>query len=281
MNQDDSSLAQWPLAVAASLSGLILLSKACFRLQTLLCRDCAAINCPLTAECDLFLEHWFASSALIATHLLPFFLMPGIMWIVHHSIPWLPVRPRSPFRLLLGLATIALASALELGWHVSQMWYYRNDFHFLNYLFYVALATGFALWADGFYRNAVMDGVFASLIVVAAICYPYGAEFGDSRWKIPMTLALSVTFLTGCYRGSVILRDWRMLVLVPFFSAGVNLYFVKQLQQLDPDVLSVDNYWHHLNHDLFGTEMGMMVFAYLVWTNPKRSYPNNNHNKAL
>jgi hypothetical protein len=66
-----------------------------------------------------------------------------------------------------------------------------------------------------------------------------------------------------------LLEDWRML-WVPFFSVGVNLFFVALLQNADKDgKLTKWNYIWHICHDILGTEMGTAVFAYLIHDNPQ------------
>jgi len=58
------------------------------------------------------------------------------------------LRLKTIFASQLGLALIVVSIASEIGWHVTQCWYYQNDFTMLNFMFYFFLISGFALWAD-------------------------------------------------------------------------------------------------------------------------------------
>ena len=72
------------------------------------------------------------------------------------------------------------------------------------------------------------------------------------------------------------------MLWVPFFSVVVNLYFIVLLKLVDKHDGGMDdgdgttttltnlskwNYIYHAAHDLFGTELGVAVFAYLVYNN--------------
>lgn len=173
-----------------------------------------------------------------------------------------------PFALQLGLACIWFALAFEFGWHVTTVWYCRNDFHVLNFLFYLFLISSFALWADGFYSRWQVSTLFVANILLFSILYPIGATKEATAFKIPIYCALTVNFVFMMIRGRSVLNDWRML-WVPFFSVGVNLFFVFLLENANKGrALTKWNYIYHIAHDFFGTEMEVAFFAYLIWDNP-------------
>lgn len=47
------------------------------------------------------------------------------------------------------VAVSQVAIAGEIGWHVTQEWYYREEYMIMNLVFYVFLNTGLAMWAWG------------------------------------------------------------------------------------------------------------------------------------
>lgn len=247
------------------------LSVASWHLQHLRCSKCIE-NGEFVEECMLFEKEPVLSFLLILTHLIPFALLPLTMYIVWKQSPYLvqnTEKEMHPFTLLLGLAFIGFGCAFEFGYHISQAWYYRNSFDVQNYLFYFFLVSSFALWADGFYSSKVVDAVFVSAVLLASIMYPIGASQEANAFKGSIYCALTVSFYFVTVRGKDMLKDWRML-WVPFFSVGVNMFFVALLQNADKDgQLTRWNYIWHICHDLLGTEMGTAVFAYLIYDNPR------------
>lgn len=233
----------------------------------------------MRGDCNLFIKHSYWSFFLILTHAIPFVLIPLTMRIVyiqtnvpkqvHHGGVSYPVTAsniglKNPFVMQLGLATIAMSVAFEFGWHVTTTWYYRNNFYLLNFVFYFFMILGFALWADGFYNTLNDDLVFLGLLLLCTVLYPIGAALGNSSLKVPIYIALTYIFYKITIRGLEVLKTWEMY-LVPFFTVAVNLYFISLLQGLDENNRTVKNYIYHIAHDLLGTEMGLVVFAYILY----------------
>ena len=245
--------------------------------------------------CKLFVDEYVWSYVLIFAHLVPFVLMPVTMYIVYLRLPMI-LSQNAMFSLLLGLGSICVGCGFEFSWHIDQLWYYSDGYHIGNYLFYFFLITSFILWSYGMKENTAngsrgdnngsivgkfpewmlssIDIVHVLFLVVFVILYPVGAIMYDNnpKYKIPIYVALTVTFTTLSIRGISLLNPYHML-WVPFFSVFVNLYFIVLLKLVDkhdndtiiPHSLSKWNYIYHAAHDLFGTELGVAVFAYLVY----------------
>lgn len=192
----------------------------------------------------------------------------------------------SGFSLLLGIASLGIACSFEFGYHVDQYWYYRDSFHTGNFFFYFFLISSFCLWADGFGRSRAVDALFVVCLVSFVLLYPIGASLHATIFKVPIYVALTVTFVFVTSRGAAMLHDRRML-WVPFFSVGVNLFFIALLKQVNENEavmgkdweLSKWNYIYHVAHDLLGTEMGVGVFAYLMYNNPRHC--DTTHHKQI
>ncbi|TBR61895.1 hypothetical protein B4U84_01420 [Westiellopsis prolifica IICB1] len=222
---------------------------------------------------------WGWKIALIITHLLPFVIVPISMKVFYERTDYLVSKGlNSPFALYLGLPFQMVAIAFEIGWHIQQNWFYQNDFTFLNFLFYAFLISSFALWADAFARNHLVDLLFVGSLIAISILYPIGASLDISALKIPIYIALTIVFGFLTYRAYKVLQDWR-IIFVPIFSVGVNLFFVFLLAQHQSN--PVLNPLFHILHDLAGTEMGIIIFTYLVYINPRRqSQPVQQSEKA-
>jgi hypothetical protein len=41
----------------------------------------------------------------------------------------------------------------EIGWHIQQDWYYREEYNILNMGFYFFLCSGLSAWAFGLRLN--------------------------------------------------------------------------------------------------------------------------------
>jgi hypothetical protein len=171
------------------------------------------------------------------------------------------------------MAAICFGLALEFGWHVADSWYYTNNFHILNFGFYF-LISAFAFWADSFENNGITDALFGAIRLVATILYPVGncqAVYDEqllpflsspNSAKIPLYVGMTATFAAITRRGYKIFGSEMLIVFA--LSVGVNLFFIFQLQSLPEQLLTVDNYYLHICHDLFGTEAGVAYFAYIV-----------------
>ncbi len=206
--------------------------------------------------------------ALIATHILTFVLIPLAMRIFYQALQNLGLSLKTIFASQLGLALVMVAIAAEIGWHVTQCWYYQNDFTMLNFMFYFFLISAFALWSDGLSKQEniltrLVNLVFAVGLLVTCILYPLGAQASNSSFKIPIYITLTVVFAVLTYRGYKLLEDWR-IIFVPIFSVGVNLFFISLLDKYGPDSL-LYNALFHILHDLGGTLAGVAIFTWLVY----------------
>ncbi len=117
--------------------------------------------------------------ALIVTHVLTFVLIPLAMRNFYQALNNLKYPLKTVFASQLGLALIMVSIASEIGWHVTQCWYYQNDFTMLNFMFYFFLISAFALWADGLSQETntvtkIIDVVFALGLLAICILYPIG-----------------------------------------------------------------------------------------------------------
>lgn len=198
--------------------------------------------------------------ALIMTHILAFALIPLAMRVFYQSLQNLGLPYRSIFASQLGLSFIMVSIASEIGWHVTQCWYYQNQFTMLNFMFYFFLLSAFALWADGFIEKVskwslLINVVFAISLLVVSILYPLGYAAGNDSYKIPIYVALTLVFSVLTYRGWTVLKDWR-IIFFPIFSVGVNLSFIFLLDKFggnpisDPQVAA--NALFHILHDAGG-----------------------------
>jgi hypothetical protein len=211
--------------------------------------------------------------ALILTHIVAFALIPFAMKVFYHAFMALKLPKSSIFASQLGLSFIMVSIASEIGWHVTQCWYYQDEFTMLNFMFYFFLLSAFALWADGIASNntwvtQLLNVIFALSLLVVSVLYSLGNFAEDSNYKFPIYIALTFIFSVLTYRGYKLLDDWR-IIFFPIFSVGVNLFFVFLLQKYggdpytDPNVTL--NALFHILHDLAGTETGVAIFTWLVY----------------
>ncbi len=209
---------------------------------------------------------------LIATHILTFVLIPLAMRIFYQGLKNLGLSLKTIFSSQLGLALVMVAIASEIGWHVTQCWYYQNDFTMLNFMFYFFLISSFALWSDGLSQQnniltRLVNVVFAIGLLVTCILYPLGYmenNFqGNPSFKIPIYITLTMVFAVLTYRGYKLLEDWR-IIFVPIFSVGVNLSFIVLLDKYGQETV-LYNALFHILHDLAGTLAGVAIFTWLVY----------------
>ena len=195
------------------------------------------------------------------------------MRIFYQALNNLKFSLKTIFASQLGLALIMVSIASEIGWHVTQCWYYQNDFTMLNFMFYFFLISAFALWADGLSQKTtiltnLVDLVFALGLLAIAILYPLGYKTQDPSLKIPIYIILTLVFIVLTYRGYKLLQDWK-IIFFPIFSVGVNLTFVFLLEKfggdpiLNPQVAY--NALFHILHDFGGTQAGVAIFTWLVY----------------
>ncbi len=210
---------------------------------------------------------------LIVTHILAFVLIPLAMRTFDYSLRLLDFPNSAIFSSQLGLAFIMVAIALEIGSHVTQCWYYQNEFTMLNFMFYFFLISAFALWANGLAPKVtawtrVFNLLFAISLLIVAIVYPMGYETDNPSYKIPIYIALTLVFSVLTYRGYQLLKTWKVF-LFPLFSVGVNLFFIFLLARFggDPIINPQVSYnaLFHILHDLGGTEAGVAIFTALMY----------------
>lgn len=210
---------------------------------------------------------------LVMTHLLPFVIIPITMQVFYKTLNLLSHSLQRIFKCQLGLALIMVAIASEIGSHVTQCWYYENEFTGLNFLFYLFLIIAFALWADSLVREVtrnaqLLNVLFALSLLTASILYPLGEQANNPSYKIPLYLTLALIFAVITYRGYQLIFSWKIL-LVPFFSVGVNLMFIALLATLGGDPYTnpqvAYNAIFHSLHDLAGTQMGVIIFTFLMY----------------
>lgn len=167
---------------------------------------------------------------LIVTHILTFALVPLAMRVFYKSLIILEWPAKAIFASQLGLSFIMVAIASEIGWHVTQCWYYDNQFTMLNFMFYFFLISAFALWADGLVEKTtkltnLVNVFFALSLLAISILYPLGSMANKSSYKVPIYIALTLVFCVLTYRGYRLLRTWK-IVFFPLFSVGINLGFI-------------------------------------------------------
>lgn len=278
-----------PSTIAFGSFGLLLFSSVCQKLQIYLNEPCLTGDRICTEDyikfATFFKEHEALGLGLLLTHAIPFALIPYAIYQINRKGPIIKQDHEqfNPFLLQIAFVCITFGLALEFGWHVTDSWYYGNEFHILNYGFYFFLISSFALWADGLKSNPKMDFVFAAILLLATGLYPAGNAieagmdpgfFGDilgdagaSVAKIPLYLGMTVTFVSLTLRGKEIFGN-KMWVTF-FLCVVVNLGFIFLLNGYnyakDPTAeLSEMNYIYHICHDVLGTELGVFYFATLI-----------------
>lgn len=204
---------------------------------------------------------------LIVTHILTFALVPLAMRVFYKSLIILEWPAKAIFASQLGLSFIMVAIASEIGWHVTQCWYYDNQFTMLNFMFYFFLISAFALWADGLVEKTtkltnLVNVFFALSLLAISILYPLGSMANESSYKVPIYIALTLVFCVLTYRGYRLLRTWK-IVFFPLFSVGINLGFIFLLDKFGDDISY--NALFHILHDVGGTEAGVAIFTWLVY----------------
>jgi hypothetical protein len=57
----------------------------------------------------------------------------------------------------------------EIGWHIEQDWYYREEYNILNMGFYFFLCSGLSAWAFGLRLNAGVAAAAAAAATAYAL----------------------------------------------------------------------------------------------------------------
>jgi hypothetical protein len=205
---------------------------------------------------------------LIITHILTFALIPLAMRVFYKSLIILEWSAKAIFASQLGLSFIMVAIASEIGWHVTQCWYYENQFTMLNFMFYFFLISAFALWADGLVEKTTklthfVNILFALSLLVVSALYPLGYIANNPSYKVPIYIALTLVLAVLTYRGYRLLNTWKV-ILFPIFSVGINLSFIFLLDKFGSYSITYNALFHIL-HDIAGTEAGVAIFTWLVY----------------
>jgi len=104
--------------------------------------------CTVVGDCEPISNTMKA--LLVGTHLFAFLLIPAAMYVFYSKIDGLKdARARSPFVALMGMSFMMVAIMGEIGWHIQQDWFYREEYNILNMAFYFFLNSGLAAWAFG------------------------------------------------------------------------------------------------------------------------------------
>jgi hypothetical protein len=72
---------------------------------------------------------------------------------------------------------LQVAIMSEIGWHIEQDWYYREEYNILNMGFYFFLTSGLSAWAFGLRLNAgarAMTTAAAAAAVAAVAASAHG-----------------------------------------------------------------------------------------------------------
>lgn len=192
---------------------------------------------------------------LILTHLVPFILIPAIMFAIHKKREYLKTKVKSLFAIQLGFGIIIPAMLFEVLWHwLVQGWLYNtSDMHFFNGMMFTLTNLGFAFVAYGFKKYLWTDIILALCVIITPIGY-FIFSFKPITYSI-----LSVILLILTIRSYLVLRSWKVF-LFPIFAAGVNIIFLSLL-------FSTNNPVYHILHDMAGTLLGTALFGWAIYSN--------------
>ncbi len=190
---------------------------------------------------------------LVATHFIPYFLIPLMLWSVNHRKENLSKKMNSILLYQLGLFSILVGLVAELMWHqFVQDWIYTNDTHIFNMFMYLFMNLGFAFMSLGIKRRKIWDEV----LVICALCTPliYYVGVKEIIWGIQLWGLIAITI-----NAKQVLQD-KLVYLFPLFSFVVNMIFIMLLFQ-------TDNPLYHILHDITGTLLGFAILGYAFWRN--------------
>jgi hypothetical protein len=121
-------------------------------------------------------------------------------------------------------------------------------------------------------------------LLAISILYPLGYKADNPSFKVPIYIALTIVFGVLTYRGYQLLKDWK-IILIPIFSVGVNLTFVFLLDKYGGDPYTNPqvalNALFHILHDLGGTEAGVAIFTWLVYSKGIAEFSHGNQEKLV
>eukprot|EP00884_Botryococcus_braunii_P015806 jgi/Botrbrau1/2909/Bobra.0036s0047.3 len=218
---------------------------------------------------------YFMKLPLIATHLLMFGIGPISMYTFYTRAPLLESwKSRSPFYALTGIAFLMTSIASEIGWHVTTQWFYQEEYMIMNYAFYFFLTLGTALWAVGIEVDDDGDGKYSDKVNTALLLCPalvaglYYLGAAVIHTKVPIYILLSFQYAILTYRFWKLLDKDPKVFLFPFFTVGVNLFFIFLLNKYQTDIIL--NPLFHILHDAGGTEAGVVIITFLTWLAPNK-----------
>jgi len=228
--------------------------------------DYSTPNCLVTHTCESI--PLFMKVPLVATHFFTFILIPATMYVFFtRSQALKDVGAQDPFTAMVGLSYIAVAIAGEMGWHVTQQWFYQEDYSILNFMFYFFLMLGTSLWAIGIKeddtttsKDEYIDNFLLATPWLAGLAYLAGEL--AIHTKVPIYILLSIQYAVLTYRFWNLLKTPKVF-LFPLFSVGVNLFFIAQLNIHREDPIL--NPLFHILHDAAGTELGVAIIAILLY----------------
>lgn len=193
---------------------------------------------------------------LILTHLVPYIMIPLMMWGFYKRRDYYKKIIYSNLLIQLGFITIFISLVFEFSWHhFVQQWNYENTSHVLNLLFFTFMNLGFGLFSIGLYREKFTDALLVFAVLFTPIVYLLGYKSLGSVSQVIWLVILT-------YRLYKVLKD-PLVFLFPFFSFFVNMIFIYLLYTTKQPL-------YHILHDLVGTLLGFGIVGYLLWINPTR-----------
>lgn len=205
---------------------------------------------------------------LIITHLVPYVLLPAIMYILYSKKEYYQDKVYSYNLLQLAFVALIIAMIGEFLWHwLVQGWEYQSgEYHPLNGLMFSLMVLSFTLIAIGFDRGKLVDVVLVLVTIITPIAYVVGIK--------PFAyIAQTIGLVALTVRSMRVLQDGRV-ILFPVFSFGVNMGFISLLfSATDPTIQII----YHILHDIMGTLLGLAIWGYLLWINPDIEKPTKSY----
>ncbi|CAM6102478.1 unnamed protein product [Calypogeia fissa] len=231
---------------------------------------------------------------LIGTHLLSFALFPFAMYTFWSRGPMLEqMGATAPFVSVVGFGFLMVSICGEIGWHVSQQWFYKEEYYVLNYVFYLCFLFGTGLWTIGVKPKPkavpqaktgsipidVLDMILLMCPILGTVVYALGAAVKNTdlcenllpnlTWcpslatKVPIYILMAVQIGILTMRYLKLLDNDPAVWLLPFFAVVRNLTFIFLLNAFVTH--KVLNPVFHTLHDLLGTLLGVFIITALVF----------------
>lgn len=187
---------------------------------------------------------------LVIVHLLPFVLIPVVMWIFSRNKDYYNPKINSLKLIYIGLFLLLISMAMGLWTHIyiTNFGYKTDKFNIYDNIIFTIMATSFSLIAFGLKRGKYED----ILMILGIISIPigYATEIEPFRF-LGQTIGLAYMVI----RSYQVLHDWK-IIWVPFFSVVMNVFFLILESRTHHPVF-------HLLHDLCGTLLGFAIFGLL------------------